>query len=234
MKSPISIILPTLNEKGNIGGLIEKISEILHPNEIIVVDDNSVDGTINEIRLEQKKYRNLIVIINNPPLGLTKSLQKGIILSKSENVAWMDTDWSHPPETLLKMFQSLSHYDLIIASWLMKGGRDLRNDKSAVIRSVIINYICRLLFDHSVTAYTSGFAVAKKKIFNDFSFQDDYGEYFISLLVHCMKKGYKLKEIPFTCLSRKFSVSKTNSTFPQFLKKGIKYLSAIIRLKLTG
>ena len=99
-----SVILPTLNEAGHIVKLIEKIKfnflEIKEEFEIILVDDNSTDGTIDLLENVAKDYENIHFFLRK---GLKKNLADSITLgiqkSKYENIIWMDADFQHPQIT---------------------------------------------------------------------------------------------------------------------------------------
>lgn len=229
--TPVTVILPTLNEEDNIGPLIRRIMNHLYPAEIIVADDGSTDGTIEEVRAVRNTYPAVRLIRNNPPLGLSLSLSKGIHEAKYQIVAWMDADLSHPPELLEKMYTLIERkkYDLVIGSWLTTGGRDKRKHFHERIRSLTVNTICQLLFGRNFTAYTSGFAMARKGIFKDFVFTTGYGEYFIDLCVYAMKNNLRYKELPFTCMSRENGYSKTGSSLSGLVQKSAGYARTILR-----
>ena len=98
-----SLILPTLNEKNHIIKLIDEISNIFvlskKEYEIIIVDDNSDDGTIEVIKNHIKTTNKVKLFIRtNQKKNLAKSINLGIQKSIFENVIWMDADFQHPPE----------------------------------------------------------------------------------------------------------------------------------------
>ena len=98
-----SVILPTLNEKGHILKLIEQISYIFKTYkkeyEIIVVDDNSNDGTFEIVKNHQIDKSYLKVILRtNKKKNLAESINEGILASKFENIIWLDADFQHPPK----------------------------------------------------------------------------------------------------------------------------------------
>ena len=90
-----SVILPTLNENGHISSLIFDIEKVLKFNkkvfEIIIVDDNSTDGTIDTVKALVQQNNNLkLTIRTNLKKNLAESINLGVKLAKYENIIWMD------------------------------------------------------------------------------------------------------------------------------------------------
>ena len=129
-----SVILPTLNEEGHIVKLIEKIrsifSEIKEEFEIILVDDNSTDGTVNLVENIVKDYENIKFFLRKGlKKNLADSINLGIQKSKYENIIWMDADFQHPPD-YLKLFHNYQNkYDLVIFSRFLKNSIRYFEDK---------------------------------------------------------------------------------------------------------
>ena len=131
-----SVILPTLNEKGHIIQLIKKIefifSEIQQEYEIIVVDDNSTDGTIDLVKDVAKDYDNIKLFVRQDlKKNLANSIYLGIQKSKHENIIWMDTDFQHPPNYIKLFHDYQKKYDVVIFSRFLKNSvRYFEDDKS--------------------------------------------------------------------------------------------------------
>lgn len=230
---PVSIIIPTLNEKENITKLISSINRVFYPLEILIVDDNSIDGTVEKILFYKKTAgKNVHLIINQKPIGLTNSIQKGINRAKGKIVAWMDADFSHPPELLQSLYNALNDCDIAVASRYINGGKDKRKEKLAKICSLIINYLCHYLFNLKFYSFTSGYAMAKKEILRNYRLRGDYGEYFIDFIVTSFRQKKRIKEIPYICYSRNTGVSKTSTNFIGYFVKGYKYAFMILKLIL--
>jgi dolichol-phosphate mannosyltransferase len=226
-QTPISVILPTLNEQGNIYKLVIRIDECIHPQEIIIVDDNSTDKTTIEASKLIRKLSNIKLISNHPRVGLVKSIQTGIDSAQNKYVAWMDADFSHPPELLPIMWRQINTADIVVGSWLCPGGIDIRNEVIPKTLSLLINKTCQLIFGKSVTAYTSGFILVKKSVINKLPLSGVYGEYFIDLMVRAEKMKYKIVETPFTCRSRINDKTKTAPNLVTLFRNGIRYLQVI-------
>ncbi|MEW6714449.1 MAG: glycosyltransferase [Nitrospirota bacterium] len=226
----VSIVLPTYNEKDNIVDLIRAIQKSFNNDvEIIVVDDDSPDKTWEVVGKIANEDIRLLRRLDQK--CLTTAISDGITLSKGAYVGWMDCDFSMPPEALPKMTKALDEYDVAIGSRYITGGKDARNTPVGIIGSILINYFAKYLLDSSITDYTTGFVVAKKKVVEDIGLKGDYGEYCIDFLYKALKKGYKIKELPYHCIPRKFGESKTAPTLSKYLQRGTKYIQTILRLK---
>jgi len=226
----VSIILPTFNERENIVALIRAIQKSFdNAVEIIVVDDDSPDGTWQIV--ENIADENVKILRRLDQKWLTTAIMDGIALSKGDVVGWMDCDFSMPPEVLPNLAKALDECDIAIGSRYIEGGRDVRNTRVGIIGSVRINYFAKFLLDSSITDYTTGFVVARKKVVQDIGLKGDYGEYCIDLLYRAIKKGYTVKELPYHCIPRKFGESKTAPSFGKYLQRGTKYIKTILRLK---
>ena len=170
-----SVILPTLNEKGHILKLIEQISHIFKTYkkeyEIIVVDDNSNDGTFEIVKNHQIDKSYLKVILRtNKKKNLAESINEGILASKFENIIWLDADFQHPPKYIKNFIEKSKKYDAIISSrFLDKSERYFNNDKFKKQinenQSYLYNKLCRIFLFRDITDYTSGYICVKKKIF---------------------------------------------------------------------
>ena len=129
-----SVILPTLNEAGHIIKLIENIrsifSEIQEEFEIILIDDNSTDATVDIIKKIAKNYENIQFFLRKDiKKNLANSINLGIQKSKYENIIWMDADFQHPPD-YFKLFHNYQNkYDLIIFSRFLKNSIRYFEDK---------------------------------------------------------------------------------------------------------
>ena len=236
----VSVILPPYNEKGNIKRLIFEILENMGKNvEILVVDDDSPDGTWKIVEDMAKENNNIILLRRMNKRGLTSALTDGIKLAKGNIIAWMDTDLSMPPEKIKELTQKIKNgYDIAVGSRYIAGGGMVIVAKSQdslfpAVLSSILNFMIQKILNSSFHDYTSGFIAIRKKILQEIELKGDYGEYFIDLIYRAIKKKYKVIELPYISLAREHGFSKTGTNFMQYLKRGIKYFWTIIGLKFT-
>ena len=221
-----SVILPTLNEAGHIIKLIEKIdsifNEIQKEYEIIVVDDNSNDGT-DSLCMNLASENKNINFFSRKGLkkNLAASINLGIEKSKYENIIWMDADFQHPPEYFKKFDEYQDKFEVMIFSRFLKDSvryfdKEKLKKKTNENQSVFFNKIGRMLLYENITDYTSGFICIKSKIVKNYKLNGYYGEYFIDLIMHCKLNNFKITELPFSERSRYSGVSKT---YPEFSAK---------------
>ena len=133
MSITISVILPTYNEKDNIGLLIDEINSYLSNNqiEIIVVDDNSPDGTSKIVEEKQKTNPNIQLLCRENKKGLTSALNDGIAKSTGEILVWMDCDFQMPPSIVPELVEKIGDgYDVAVGSRYVNGGKDLRYNQT--------------------------------------------------------------------------------------------------------
>ncbi len=232
-----SVILPTLNENGHIEDLINNISNIFENKqidyEIIVVDDNSLDGTIETIKNMLKKKINLKLIVReNKSKNLADSLNDGIKKSMFDNLVWMDADFQHPPKYIEKFIELSDTNDAIICSRFLNNSERYFNNPELnkdinENQSYFYNKLCKLLLYKDITDYTSGFISIKKKVFENYKLKGFYGNYFVDLIIYLKKNNYKVIEIPFKDETRASGYSKTVVNF------NLKYIYTCIRYSLT-
>ena len=255
----LSIILPTLNERKNLEYLIPEIIEKLETEriinyEIIVVDDNSTDGTIELINKFLNKKFNVRLIENKPALNLPLSIKKGIENSNFKFVMWLDADGSMGSISVQKLIKEikLNPDTVIVGSRFVSGGgyKGQREDNSeniyrtikrilnsedsvlAVYLSKLFNSLLKIILHSNVKDITSGFIVGKKDYFNHKSFTDSvYGEYFIKVISHLEKNNVKIKEVGYFCTPRIYGESKTSSSYFRLFKLSLPYIKAALNYK---
>ena len=229
----ISVIMPTFNEAGNLPKLIERTEKTLKKEfEIIVVDDNSPDGTSEVVKVLQKEksWLNLITRVNER--GLPSAIKRGIKEAKGEIVAWLDCGLDMPPEKIPEMMTYIPDWDIVVGSTFVKGAKDDRGSITSIF-SRIINLFGQLFLDKEITDFTSGFLVAKKEAVEKTIFDGTHGTYFIGLLYRAKKQGYKIKEVAYRLEPRQYGESKIHNPWLYF-KTGLVYLKTIILLRLEN
>jgi len=236
----VTVILPTYNEVENIAYLVRAIDiAVKDDKEILVVDDNSPDGTSQAVQelIEKKEVPNLRLITRIHNKGLTNSIWDGITHAEGDIVVWLDCDFSMPPEVITKMIAEIdAGYDVAVGSRFVKGGSFKKETTGtedswvAVVLSRLMNVFIQTMLGYSFKDYTSGFIAIKRNIFKRIELKGDYGEYFIDLMFRVLMLNYKVKEIPYICLPRRQGHSKTGSNLIDYAKRGRKYIAVTLGL----
>ena len=227
----ISIIIPTYNESRNIIQILKSIGENLPKNltaEAIVVDDNSPDSTgkiVEEYLKNVKKIAGytMDIIHRTSKNGLSSAILSGIQRAKGDTIVVMDSDFSHPPQIIPKMIESLKKYqcDMVIASRYISGGKINGWTLKRKIMSKVATLIAKKGLGVKTKDPMSGFFAFKKNILKGINF-DAIG-YKILLEILVKKSGIDVKEIPYTFENRSFGSSKLDrSTVTDYFKSAWK------------
>mgnify|MGYP001157084326 FL=1 len=256
-KLPVSLILPTFNEKENLEIIIPEIVDlfenIIETNyEILVVDDSSNDGTDRLVNELSNYNKNVVFISRQNSRSLPLSILKGITEAKYENVMWMDADGSM---TIIAMKEIIYKFlenpnSVVIGSRFKDGGgykgvtdankQNIfkaisivnKSEDSAIgmLLSIFINKILSFLFKTNLTDLTSGFIILRRNYINEDIFKNrEYGEYFIYLVSDLISQDLDLIEVSYICETRKKGYSKTANSIFQIVKRGIPYFYAAWR-----
>jgi dolichol-phosphate mannosyltransferase len=225
-----SIILPTYNEKGNITELITEICASLDNDkikfEVVVVDDNSPDGTAEAVREKFGSDNRVQLFVRTKERGLATAIKFGIEHSSSPTIVIMDTDFNHDPRMLPQLIEFLKYYDIVIGSRFVLGGG--MEDRMRYYLSSIYTIGLRFLLGIHIKDKLSGFFSIKKKKLIELDMDpifSGYGDFFIRLLLRAQKKGYRMLEVPTFYHLRKAGHSKTN-----FIEVFYKYTVASIKI----
>lgn len=229
----LSIILPTYNEKDNVIPLIQSLQENLsnYEKEIIIIDDNSPDGTSELVKKYTQINPEIKLIVRTNERGLATAILKGINESHGDVVVFMDTDFSHDPKVIPKLLAHLHDADLVFASRYVQGGKMKTDRKIQYPLSKLLNKVIKIILGIPILDSTNGFFVARKKSFkglNPKKIFDSYGDYCFKLIYYLNQKKIKMKEIPFTYEKRKSGASKT-----RLLNVGSNYLIQAIKLRFS-
>lgn len=231
----LTVILPTYNERENVPVLISDILHHVHtPVEVLVVDDDSPDGTwqvVSEIAARDPRVR---LLHRKTERGLTSAIRAGIQAVRTDAVSWMDVDLAMPAGVIPQLLARLNAgADIAVGSRYVPGGRDVGHSFMARAFSMTINLAATLLLGRGVRDYTSGFVMSRRAVFDRLTLRGDYGEYCIDFLVRAQRLGYRVVEVPYTCGARMSGESKTGASFSDYIRRGRKYVTTILRLAAT-
>lgn len=217
-KVPLSIVLPTYNESQNIAKMLDSIAETLPADsaaEIIVVDDNSPDGTGD---IASQHARNIgrklkVQVIRRPgKQGLSSAILAGVQSAAGDIVVVMDGDFSHPPQTILRMVDELRdpECDIVVASRYVKGGSVAGWPFKRRLMSRGATKIAQVGLGIEVKDPMSGFFAFRRHIIEGVKFDAIGYKMLLEILVKA--KGARVKEVPYAFANRAAGASKLDSS----------------------
>ncbi len=213
------VIIPTYNEKGNIGNIIRKVLSLPGDFNILVIDDSSPDGTaaiVNEL-IELYPDR-LFIEVRQGKQGLGTAYIAGFEWALKRNYEFifeMDADFSHNPDDLIRLREAcVSGADLAIGSRYIKGGKVENWPTNRLLMSYIASLYVRIVLWINVKDTTAGFKCYRRKVLEAIPFKKIkfVGYAFqIEMKYLAAKKGFKIMEVPITFVDRKEGVSKMST-----------------------
>jgi len=229
----ISVVVPTYNERENISPLIAETLAHLPEAEMIVVDDDSPDGTGKEVQGRWGEDPRVRLIVRKGRRGLPSAIAEGIEAARGTVVAWMDSDFNLPPALLPELVRALDDADVAVASRYVPGGEDGRASRLRILGSWVINLVARCLLGHEVRDYTSGLMAVRRQVFDRVPINPEYrfGDYCIDFLFRAHRAGFRIREIPFRCGERRAGETKMAPNPGRFITLGIAYLGTILKLR---
>lgn len=227
----VSVVLPTFDERENIVPLIEELQQQISSwaePELIVVDDNSPDGTANVVQEKFAEDSRVRIFVRTRERGLATAIKFGLVQATGDVIVVMDTDFNHDPRMIPQMVKFLEYYDMIIGSrFVMRGGME---DTRRYLLSFVFNFGLRLVLRTQIQDNLCGFfSIRRDKLLSlDLDkILRGYGEYFIRLVLVAWRNDFKLLEVPVFYQLRKHGSSKTG-----FLRVLRDYTIAAIRLRV--
>ena len=208
------VISPTYNEIKNIELLVKAILDSYPDFELLIVDDNSPDGTSNKVKTLQKTYKNLHLEIRQKKSGLGTAYIHGFqwALSRDyDKVVQMDADLSHNPEDVSMMVDYLDNYDLVIGSRYIKGISVVNWPLRRLMLSYGANTYTRIITGMPIMDGTGGFKAWKTKVLRNInleSVQSQGYSFQIEMNFRTWLKKYKIKEVPIIFSDRTIGQSK--------------------------
>ncbi len=208
------IISPTYNEKDNISTIIHEVFVRDHNYHMLIIDDNSPDGTADIVRELKKTYSNLHLVVRDKKNGLGKAYIFGFkwaLERDFEAITQMDADMSHHPKEIEKMKKLLKNYDLSIGSRYIDGVSVVKWPIRRLILSYGANLYSRIITGMPLRDATGGFKVWKRKVLESIDLDNvkSSGYSFqIEMNFRAWIKGFKLVEHPIIFIDRTIGQSK--------------------------
>jgi dolichol-phosphate mannosyltransferase len=210
------VIIPTYKEKENIEAIIKAISSLDTKFDILVIDDNSPDGTADIVRNLSYSLPNVHLVERPGKMGLGTAYITGFkwALEKGYNYIYeMDADFSHDPRDLERLYKACADdgADLAIGSRYISGVNVVNWPLSRVLMSYIASIYVRIITGMRIMDTTAGFKCYKREVLENIhpSRIKSIGYGFqIEMKFTAWKLGYKVVEIPIIFTDRKLGASK--------------------------
>ncbi|HWQ59770.1 MAG TPA: glycosyltransferase [Candidatus Fimivivens sp.] len=207
--SGISIVIPTLNEAGNIPGLLRRIGRAFDGTgieyEIIFIDDHSTDGTMDVIKRLSAEYPNVVCFLKEGKRGKAQSLIQGFAWAQFDRIGFIDADLQYPPEAIPKMFDLLDHgYDIVVADRVQHDEGFLRTVTSRGFSFFFSRFLHGLSCD-----VQSGLKVFKRRIAHEVRIEHPSPWTFdLEFLLAARNYGYVIGSVPIRLEPRRSGESK--------------------------
>ncbi|TXC78897.1 polyprenol monophosphomannose synthase [Luteibaculum oceani] len=210
------VIIPTYNERENVENIVRAVFSEEHPFHILIVDDNSPDGTQDIVRELQKEFPDRLFLHPRAgKMGLGTAYIEGFKIGLDngyEYIFEMDADFSHNPKDLIRLRQACQNGgDVAVGSRYCKGGRVSNWPVDRILMSYFASLYVRIILWVPIKDTTAGFICYTAKVlksidlnrvrFIGYAFQ-------IEMKYRAHKKGFWVKEVPITFVDRRFGVSK--------------------------
>ncbi|MHC4711779.1 MAG: polyprenol monophosphomannose synthase [Planctomycetota bacterium] len=232
MKSVVGIA--TYNEAENIGPLVRAILDLGLGLDVLVIDDNSPDGT-GEIADRLAAEAGVVHVIHRPgKLGLgtaTREAMRFAVDRSYDVLITMDADFSHDPAHLVEFHREIETADVVQGSRYIHGGGIVNWPVSRRFSSFLVNLFCKFVFRLPVHDYSGAYRayrrwllerlLAQKVISQGYSFQEE-------MLVRCAKEGARFGEVPIVFVDR--ALGATKADFAETVKSGL----VLLRLGFWG
>ena len=233
--SKISIIICTYNEVNFIKKTLYQIKKKIKNSEIIIVDDNSYDGTLEVLKKLSNKIKFTLIVRKNVR-GLATALSEGFKRAKGQYIGTFDANTSDQINYFNKAIKKLDNgNDIAVLSRYVKGGAD----KRILLRtstSFLINKLSKLILNIPFNDFTSGIFIMKKKIIKQIKIKPiGHGEWFIEFIYKIYQEKYKISEIPY--IQKKDTNQGKSKSAPNIIKfaiLGFKYFLAILTIKINN
>lgn len=212
----LSIILPTYNERENIAIFIPDILRVFKdvPHEVLIVDDSSTDGTVDEVRELQKKYSGVRLISREKKDGIGSALRFGYSQARGQAILSSDCDLSFTADDLRRLYDELRKgYDFVVGSRHSRGSHyETPNLKIRLkyAASCAGNAFLTRIFKIPVSDFSANCRVLRRTLWQTMATREDTNFFLFETILLAKERGARIAEIPVTFFDRRYGSSKIN------------------------
>ena len=212
----VSVITPVYNERRNLEENIKRIESSLKgagiPFEVVVVDDNSPDGS-GALADEIAHRKGFVKVLHRPwKKGLGTAYKDAFPLTRGRFIVSMDSDLSHDPSFLPVMLKKAEERDIVIGSRLIKGGKIIGRSPLRDFLSIFANLVIRATTGMTIRDWTSGLRVYKRGVWEEIMPRVNCNKWDFQFesLYKAIESGFTVGEVPITFYERANGESKFN------------------------
>ncbi|HNY58189.1 MAG TPA: polyprenol monophosphomannose synthase [Bacteroidales bacterium] len=214
------VLIPTYNERENISGIVRAISGLSVPFEILIIDDNSPDGTASIVKEMMTSFPNLHLLERPGKMGLGRAYIAGFEWALQRDYTYifeMDADFSHNPKDLVRLWDACENggADLAIGSRYISGVNVVNWPLGRVLMSYIASMYVRLVTGMKIMDTTAGFKCYRREVLQNIKPERiklcGYG-FQIEMKFIAWQLGYKIVEVPIIFTDRKAGTSKMSGS----------------------
>jgi len=227
------IVIPTYNEKDNIGKISEAIKKLNLNVDILFVDDNSPDGTGDIAEKLSSQHSFIKVIHREKKEGLGRAYVCGFKWALSAGydvIMQMDADLSHDPNVIPVFLEKIKDYDAVFGSRYLKGVRVSNWSFKRLLLSKLANEFIRIMLRIDSTDTTTAFKCFRRNVLGIINLDNLKGRqnaFLIELVYRTIKAGFKTTEVPFMFKERESGESKME------FKTAVEMLFVVFKLMMT-
>ena len=218
----VTLVIPTLNEAGNIGELIERARGVMDDQairyEILTVDGGSTDGTCEEAEAAGARA------IRQGGETYGDALRTGFAQATGQFIVTMDSDLSHEPEFIRRLWEERERAEIVIASRYVTGGRAEMSRFRAVL-SRILNAVFTRLLQVPVKDISSGFRLYRREAIESIQCQASDFDVLEEILIKLYVRGCRVAEAPFHYRPRRHGKSHA-----KLIRFGLAYMRTLYRM----
>jgi dolichol-phosphate mannosyltransferase len=215
---PTLVVIPTYNERDNIGDLAEAILAVAEDFTVLVIDDNSPDGTASVVQKLAGKTPKVRLILRPSKRGLGSAYREGFSFAMQhgfECIVTMDADFSHDPAQLESLVKAALHADVVIGSRYVDDGTIEHWSWFRRRLSRTANEVARGVLGQPIHDWTSGYRCYRRHVLEKIALQEMRSNgysFLVELLAACVQAGYRVAEVPITFADRRSGRSKLSRT----------------------
>ncbi len=218
----VSVVIPTLNEAGNIKEAIDVLDrELSFPKEIIIVDGNSTDGTLDIVR-----HMNCRVIVE-PRRGYGLALRRGIMEAKGDVVIMVDGDGTYEFKHVNRLLERMMQEDAELCMATRMFDPDKAMGLFNFVGNKIITFCFNMVYKQALSDTQSGFRAISHAAIEKVKFEETDMAFATEMLILFAKKGFKMVEIPSSYKLRKYGKTKLRP-----INSGVEIFTTILKGRL--